>query len=127
LEQLADAGALHALAEDGVEILDDEDHLAVLDRAELVDQRLHALLDLAAQLGAGDEGAGVELEHARAGEVRRDVTTRDAVGERADQRRLADARLAHDERVVLEATLEDLEQAPHLGVAPDDRIEAALA
>ena len=62
LQELAHARALHALAEERVEVLDDEDALGVGAAAELVDERLEALLDLAAELGAGDERAGVELE-----------------------------------------------------------------
>ena len=127
LEQVADAGARHALAEEGVDLLDDEDALAVLLLRELVDDGLQALLDLAAELRASDERARVELVDVRRREVRGDVAVRDAIGERVHEGRLADAGLADDERVVLEAALEDLQQAPDLDVAADDGVEAAGA
>lgn len=50
----------------------------------------------------------------------------DPIGEATDERRLAHTGLAHDERVVLEATLQDLKQPTGLDVAPDDGIEAPL-
>src|SRR4029077_17956308 len=71
--------------------------------------------------------ARVELEEAGLGQVRGHVALGDAVGEAPDERGLADAGLADDERVVLEAALQDLEQAAGLDVPADDRIEAPLA
>ena len=127
LEQLADAGAGDAAAEEGVELLDDEDVLGVLHAAEAVDDRLEAQLDLATELGPSHQRPGVELEEARAGEVARHVAFGDAHREAADDGRLARAGLADDHRVVLEAPLEDLHQATDLGVATDDRIETILA
>jgi hypothetical protein len=123
LQQIADARPLHALTEERVEVLHDEDDLAV-PLAELVDEALEAALDLSAQLRPGDDGARVELEEAGLREVRRDVAARDALGDPADEGGLADAWLADHERVVLEAALEDLDQPARLGVAADHRIEA---
>ena len=60
-------------------------------------------------------------------EVLGHVARGDAHRERADDRGLADAGLADEQRVVLLPALEDLEEAPHLDVAPDDRVEPARA
>jgi hypothetical protein len=83
------------------------------------------LLDLAAQLGAGDEGARLQLEDRELAQVLGDVAGRDPHRQRADDGALADARLADEKRVMLVAALEDLEQAPDLDVAADDRVELA--
>ncbi len=127
LQEIADAGAGRALAEERIEVLDDEDDLGVGNRAQLVDEGLEALLDFAAELRPGDERARVELEHARAGEVRGHVTFRDARRERADDGRFSDAGVTDDERMVLEAPLEDLHEPAHFDVASDDGIEFARA
>ncbi len=49
------------------------------------------------------------------------------LGEPLDDGGLADSRLAHEHRVVLAATAQDLERAAHLADATDDRVELALA
>ena len=117
-----------ALTEEGVEVLDDEDILGVGGAPELVDERLEALLDLATELGARRRARRCRARAgARLREVSRHVALCDAVGEAADERRLAHAGLAHDERVVLEAPLQDLEQSARLDVAADHRIEAAVS
>ena len=50
----------------------------------------------------------------------------DAAGEPFDDRGLSDAGLADQDRVVLGAAREDLDDAADLLVAPDDRVEAVL-
>src|SRR5439155_16748389 len=56
-------------------------------------------------------------------QVVRNVPRGDPRGERADDGRFPDARLADEERMILVSSLEDLEEAAHLDVPPDDRIE----
>ena len=119
LQELAHARALDALTEERVEILHDEDILSVGGASEFVDQRFQALLDLATELGARDEGAGVELKETRAREVSRHVAPCDSIREATDQRRLAHAGLAHDEGVVLEPPLQRSEAV----AAPPDRAQ----
>ena len=55
-----------------------------------------------------------------------DVAGDDALGEALDDRRLADAGLADEHRVVLRAAAEHLDDAADLLVAADDRVELAL-
>ena len=57
----------------------------------------------------------------------RDVAGGDLLGQALDDRRLADARLADQDRVVLRAPAEDLDHAADLGLAADDRVHLALA
>ncbi len=57
----------------------------------------------------------------------RHVALDDAQGEAFDDRRLADARLADQHRIVLRAPREDLDHAADFLVAADHRIELALA
>jgi hypothetical protein len=113
-------------ADDRVQLVDEEDHLA-LRLGDLAQHGLETILELAAVLGARDQRAEVERDDApvlqRVGHVARD----DALGEALDDGRLADARLADQDRVVLGAAREHLHDAADLVVAADDRIELAAA
>ena len=88
---------------------------------------LEALLEFAAELGPGDQGAHVEGDDALVLEPLRHVAADDALGQPLDDGRLADARLADQDRVVLGAARQDLDDAADFLVAADDRIELALA
>jgi hypothetical protein len=66
-------------------------------------------------------------EHALVLQGLRHLAVDDALREALDDRRLADARLADQHRVVLGAPLQDLDHAADLVVAADHRIELALA
>ena len=92
-----------------------------------LEHRLEPLLELAAVLRAGDQRAHVErrrcvLFFKPFGHVAAD----DALRQPLDDRRLADARLADQHRVVLGAPRQHLDDAADLLVAADDRIELAL-
>ena len=127
LEQVGGVdGALGgAGADDRVQLVDEEDDRAarVLD---LVEDGLQALLELAAVLRAGQQGADVQRDDAPVAQRLGHVAGLDALGEALDDRRLADAGLADEHRVVLGAAAEDLDDAADLVVAPDDRVELAL-
>ena len=111
-------------ADDRVQLVDEEDHLAV-GRRDVAEHGLQALLELAAVLGAGEQRAEIERPHALALEALGDVARDDALGEALDDRRLADARLADQDRVVLRAAREHLDDAAHLVVTADHRVELA--
>ena len=87
---------------------------------------LEPLLELAAVLRAGEQRADVERPDALALQALRDVARDDPLREPLDDRRLADARLADQHRVVLRAPREHLDHAADLLVAPDHRVELAL-
>ena len=118
-------GALgRAGPDERVQLVDEEDH--VLRLPDLLHDGLQALLELAAVLGARDQGAQVELEEPLAHEDVRHVVVDDLLGEPLDDRRLAHARLADQDRVVLRAAGEDLDDPLDLRLAPDHRVELAV-
>ena len=94
---------------------------------DLLEHGLQAVLELAAVLGAGDQRAEVEGDHALVLERLGDVALDDALREALDDRGLADAGLADQDRVVLGAAREHLDDAADLVVAADHRVELALA
>ena len=113
-----------ARADDGVELVDEQDDLA-LGVLDLLEDGLEPLLELAAELGAGDERAEVERDDALVLEPLGHVAADDALGEPLDDGRLADAGLADEDRVVLGPPAEDLDDPADLVVAADDRVELA--
>ena len=90
---------------------------------ELPHDRLEPLLELAAVLRAGDDQRDVEREDPLVREVDRHVALHDLVGEALDERRLADAGLADQHRVVAGAAAQHLDDPLELLVAPDQRVE----
>ena len=93
---------------------------------DLLEHGLEAVLELAAVLGAGDHRADVERDDLAVAQRLGDVAVDDPLGEALDDRRLADAGLADQDRVVLRAAREHLDDAADLVVAADDRVEPAL-
>jgi len=129
--RLEQVGRVHralggARAHHGVELVDEQDHaaFAVLD---LLEDRLETLLELAAELGPGDDRAEVERDDALVLERLGDVASDDPLREPLGNGGLADARLADQHRVVLGAAAEDLDDAPDLLVPADDGVEPACA
>ena len=108
-------------ADEHVHLIDEED--AVAGALDLFDDLLEALLELAAVLGAGDERADVEREQALVEQRLGHFAADDALGERLDDGGLADAGLADEDRVVLGAAREDLDDALDLLLAADDGVE----
>ena len=94
---------------------------------DLLQHGLEPLLELAAVLGAGHHRAEVERHQPLALEALRDVAGDDPLGQALDDRRLADAGLADEHRVVLGAPGQHLDDAADLGVPADDRVDLALA
>ena len=127
LQQLrrVDRALGRAGADDRVQLVDEEDDLA-LGVLDLREDGLQPLLELAAVLRPGEEGADVERPDALAlqalGHVAGDDPLRQPLGDRG----LADARLADQDRVVLRPAREHLDHAPDLLVAADDRVELSL-
>ncbi len=112
-------------ADEGMELVD-EQH-GVVGAPQLLDDLLESLLELAAVLGAGHEGADVEREDSLVQECLRDVPADDAMGQALRDGRLADTRLADERRVVLGPAAQDLDDALDFLLASDDRIELAEA
>ena len=113
-------------ADDGVQLVDEEDDLP-FGLGDLLEDRLQPLLELAAILRAGDQRAHVEREDLLVLQPFGHVAADDPLREPFDDRRLADAGLADQHRVVLRAARQHLDHAADFLVAADHRIELALA
>src|SRR5919204_4790985 len=113
-------------ADDRVQLVDEQDDLT-LALSDLLEDGLQALLELAAVLRAGKQRSDVEREDPLVLETLGYVAAHDALREALDDRRLADARLADEDRVVLRAPRQHLDDAADLLVAPDDRVDLVLA
>jgi len=83
-----------------VQLVDEQDDLALGGR-DLVDYRLEALLELAAELRARHESAHVQRHDALVAQHLGDVLGGDLLSEPFGDRRLAHAWLADEDRVVL--------------------------
>ncbi len=92
---------------------------------DLLEHGLEPILELAAELGAGDHGRQVQRDELLVLERLGDVAAHDALGEALDDGGLADAGLADEHGVVLGAAREDLHHPADLLVAADDRIDLA--
>ena len=114
-----------ARADDRVQLVDEEDHRAG-GVGDLLEDRLEAVLELAAVLRAGEQRADVERDHAAIAQRLGHVAGDDPLREAFDDRRLADAGLADQDGVVLRAPREDLDHAADLVVAADHRVELAV-
>jgi hypothetical protein len=104
LEQVGGVdGALGgAGADDRVQLVDEQDHRAG-GVGDLLEHGLQAVLELAAVLGAGEQRADVECDHAAVAQRLGHVAGDDPLGEALDDRGLADAGLADQDGVVLGA------------------------
>ena len=109
-------------ADDGMELVDEQDDLA-LGVLDLLQDSLEPLLELAAELGAGDERTEVERHDPLVLESLWHVPTDDPLGEPFDDGRLPDTGLADEDRVVLRPPAEDLDDPPDLVVTTDHGIE----
>ncbi len=94
---------------------------------ELLDDLLEPLLEVAAVAGAGEQGAHVEGKHRRIAQHVGHFAVDDAARETLGDRGLADAGVAHEQRVVLLPAAEHLDGSADLGVAADQRVDLALA
>src|SRR3954470_17902017 len=111
-------------ADEVVELVDEQDDVAAL--GDLLHHLLEALLELAAVLRARDQRRQVERVDLLVLEQLRHVAVRDALREALDDGGLADARLAHQHRVVLGAAREDLHDPLDLGLPAHDGVELAV-
>ena len=108
-------------ADERVQLVDEQDR--VVGVAELLDDLLEPLLELAAVLRAGDERPDVEGQDALVEERLGDVAGHDPVGQALGDGGLADAGLADQGRVVLRPAREDLDDPLDLLLPADDRIQ----
>ena len=114
-----------ARADHGVQLVDEQDDLAFF-LCQLLQHRLEALLEFAAELGPRQQRAHVEGQHALVLEAFRHLAIDDTAGQPLDDGGLADAGLTDQHRVVLGATLQHLDRAANFLVTPDHRVELAI-
>ena len=113
-----------ARADERVHLVDEEDHIAALH--DLVDDSLQAFLKLAAVLRARHESCHRQGHDALLLQEARHGACGDACGKAFRDCRLADARLADEDRIVLRAPRQTLHDALDLLLPADDGVELAL-
>ena len=128
--RLEQVGGVHralggAGADDRVKLVHEQDDLA-LGLGDLLQHGLQAILELAAVLGARDQRADVERDHAPVAQRLGHVPGDDPLGEPLGDGGLADAGLADQHRVVLRAARQHLDHPANLVVAADHRVELAV-
>src|SRR5215218_9313816 len=118
-------GSLRSAGSDQVvDLIDEQDDVAVV--GDLLHYLLETLLELAAVLGAGNEGAEVERVDLFVPEDLGYLTLCDLLGQPFDDGGLADTGLTDDDRVVLGAPDEDLHDPRYLLAPADHRVQLVL-
>src|SRR3712207_9364239 len=107
-----------------MELVDEDDDVARLN--DLLHDDFEAFLELAAVLRPRDERTEIQGDHAARQQIVRDFGLDDALCEALDDRRLAHARFADQDRIVLRPATENLEDALDLIRAADDRVKLAF-
>ena len=127
LEHVAGVHRALALAgaDDGVQLVEERDDLAV-GVLDLLQDGLEPLLELAAVLRAGDHRAEVEGDQLLVAQRLGHVAGHDPLGQALDDRGLADAGLADQHRVVLGTPGQHLDDPADLGVPADHRVDLAV-
>ena len=113
-------------ADQRVHLVDEQEDPA-LGVLHLGQHRLETFLELAAVLGAGEQGAQVEGEHRLVAQTFGHVAVDDALRQALDHGGLADAGFADEHGVVLRAAGKDADDAADLLVPADHRIHLAGA
>ncbi len=108
-----------------MDFVDEHDRAGEL--LDLLDHLLEALFEIAAIARAGKQRAHVEGEDRRLGENFGHLAFDDTLGQAFGDRRLADAGIADEQRIVLLPAAEDLDGAADLRLAADQRVDATLA
>ena len=109
----------------GVDLVDEQNDLARTG-LHFVDHLAQALLELALHAGAGLQQTHVERVDRYVAQRRRHIARGNARGEAFHHGRLAHAGLTGQQRVVLAAAQQDVDDLANLVVAPGDRVELAL-
>ena len=111
--------------DEGVDLVDEQDGLTI--STQLLEHRLQALLEVAAILGAGQQCTHVQRIDGGVLEHLRRVALHDAPGQPLGDGGLANASLAHQQRVVLAPAHQHLDDTLQLALAADQRVDPTLA
>ena len=128
--RLEDVGGVQAAfgparSDDGVDLVDEGDDVVVL--LQFGHERLQALLELAPVLCARHDARHVQRDHPLALQHLGDLALHDLERQALHDGRLAHPGFADEERIVLLAARQDLDDALDLRVAADDGIQLAGA
>ncbi len=104
-----------------MQLVDEHDDVRVV--GQLLHDRLEALFELTAVFRAGDDQGDVEGEDSLVGQEVRHVAEHDLLRQAFHDGRLADARLADEDGIVLRPAAEDLLHTFELVLAADERVE----
>ena len=108
-------------ADDGVQLVHKEDHVA--GAAHVAQHRFHALLKIAPVLGAGQQRRQIQRHEALVLQLSAVLPAADRQGQALGHRGFAHAGFADEDGVILAAPGEDLHSAPDLAAASDDRVD----
>ena len=127
--RLDDVGGIHGPlgrtgAHDRVQLVNEEDDVLVF--TDLIHHRLDPLLELAAVLCAGDHQSQIERDDAFFRKKFRNVSRDDLLGKSLRNRGLADPSLPDQDRIILAATAENLDDPLDFLRPADDGIEIPL-
>ena len=118
---LRSAGAHHS-----VQLIDEQDDLA-LRFLHFVDGSFQALLKLAAEARAGNHGAEVKRHNGFIVQNFGDIVAGNLLCKSFNNSGLAHARLANQHRIIFCAPAQDLNDAQNFTVAPNHRVQLAVA
>ena len=104
----------------------DEYHDFTFTVDDLLQNCLQALFELTTEFRAGDQCPEIERQQALAAQAFRYIAVHDALRQTFNDRRLANAGLSDQHRIVLGATREYLDHAPDFVIATDNRIELSV-
>src|SRR5579883_2085248 len=107
-----------------MQLVDEDDDLAS-SLLDLFQDRLQALLELAAILRAGDHRPEVEGKDALALQPLGHIPPDDTPGQPFDDRRLAHAGLTDQDGIILDPSGENLNNSADLLITPDHRVQLA--
>ncbi len=107
-----------------MDFIDEQDGVRIV--AQLLDDALEALLEIAAIFGAGEQRAHVQRIDVGLGENFRDVAFDDAPRQAFGDGGLADTGFADQQRIVLAPPAQRLDDALQFAVTADQRVDLAL-
>ena len=111
-------------AHQGMQLIHEHDRIAIL--YKLLHDRLQPFLELAPVLGAGHDQRKVESQNSLVGQIAGHLVLDDSLRQTLDDSRLADSRLANQNRIVLGAPAENLDHPFDFIVSPHQGIQRAF-
>ena len=127
--RLQDRGRIHrsfggTCADQGMQFIDEQDDIVCL--LDLFDALLQAFLKFATVLRTRNQRRNIQRDQTDIAQDIRHLISNYQLRKPFNDRRLTNARLSQEQRVVLLATTQDLHHALDLARAPDDRVELAF-